>query len=66
MPPKLLHHNNANCADTAAANLDNLDFLAENSVNLVTPGQALDDRFLFPFFIKKRLREIKFQNPEHA
>ncbi|KAI6656250.1 hypothetical protein LOD99_11321 [Oopsacas minuta] len=62
----LLHHDNAS-AHTAAKTLD---FLAENSVQLVShppysPDLAPCDFFLFPT-IKEKIRGVRFKSPEEA
>ncbi|KAI6652366.1 Histone-lysine N-methyltransferase SETMAR-like [Oopsacas minuta] len=62
----LLHHDNAS-AHTAAKTLD---FLAENSVQLVShppysPDLAPCDFFLFPT-INEKIRGIRFESPEEA
>ena len=62
----LLHHDNAS-AHTAAKTLD---FLAENSVQLVSyppysPDLAPCDFFLFPK-VKEKIRGIRFDSPEEA
>ena len=62
----LLHHDNAS-AHTAAKTLD---FLAENSVQLVShppysPDLAPCDFFLFPT-VKEKIRGIRFDSPEEA